>query len=79
MLEYVVDCELRLLRLDGRQLVAPYVTARHVHERIVRCRDCAHCDVMGGAWFVCCLRGEHRFRVEAEGFCSSGVPREGGT
>ena len=76
MLEYIVDCELRPLELDGRQLVAPYTTARHVHERLIRCRDCDWCHKTGTT-LVCKQRTEHYFRTHLQGFCDRARPKEG--
>lgn len=39
MIECIVECE-EVALPDGRTLILPYTTAPHVHERIVRCRDC---------------------------------------
>lgn len=41
MPEYVVDC-MHLPYGDGLMLVLPVSINGHVHERIVRCRDCKH-------------------------------------
>ena len=76
MLEYIVDCELRPIRLDGRRLVAPYTTASHVHEQIIRCRDCDLCK-QRGTMLVCELREEHHFRTHAMGFCDRAKPKAG--
>ncbi len=86
MLEYVVDCELRPLKLDGVQLVAPHTTAHHVHEKIIRCRDCGHCHEVPGITCAardvrlqCWLRFHSKHFTEPNGFCSWAVPRDGGT
>ena len=68
--EYVVDCELMPLTMDGRRLVLPYGTAGHVHERLIRCRDCDYL-----------LRGTHHCRLwHKDGlggshFCSYASPK----
>lgn len=72
MLEYIVDCELRPLFLDGRQLVAPYTTAHHVHEQIIRCKE-GHFGSTGG---YCKLW--HKYGLGGSHFCSYGTPKVGG-
>lgn len=71
MLEYIVDCELRPLFLDGRQLVAPYTTAHHVHERLIRCKDCRY-----GTSNDYCMYWRN-FGFGGNHFCSYGKPRAG--
>lgn len=39
MIECIVECE-EVVLSDGRTMILPHTTAPHVHERIVRCRDC---------------------------------------
>ena len=69
MPEYIVDCE-EVPYGEGKTLVLPVSISSHVHERLIRCRDCGHCEGL-----VCKLRSEHHYRTRAEGHCDHAVPR----
>ena len=80
MPEYVVDC-VHLQYGDGLTLVLPVSINGHVHERIVRCRDCAHCDKR--EWpsaderYECKYRPYSRHCTDPDGFCHKAKPRGG--
>ncbi|MBQ9004841.1 MAG: hypothetical protein IJ092_00545 [Atopobiaceae bacterium] len=68
--EYVVDCELMPLTLDGRRLVLPYGTAEHVHERLIRCEGC---DYLQEGSSYCKLW--HKSGLGGRHFCSYASPK----
>ena len=78
MPEYVVDC-MHLPYGDGLTLVLPVSINGHVHERIIRCRDCDLSDearLLDGTPALCC----NRFRTfphvtSPDGYCDKAVPR----
>lgn len=77
MREYVVECAERDLTYNGRRVVVPLTRHQHVHERVIRCRDCGRCRVRGGGcapMYVCEARPEHHFRTRADGFCHLARP-----
>lgn len=79
MPEYVVDCE-QLPYGDGMTIVLPISINGHVHERVVRCKDCRHCTpivITGRAWLVCDCRPDFCHITEGDSFCSHGEPRAG--
>ena len=78
MPEYVVDCE--HVPMGDALLVLPIVVNGHVHERVVRCRDCAHSrtlDVRGEPMTICYYRKAMAHTTEPGGFCKDGVPKGG--
>lgn len=68
MPEYVVDCE-HVPYGEGMTLVLPVSIASHVHERIIRCRDCRSYEE--GYCCLLCMHTPHDF------FCKTGRPRDG--
>ena len=77
MPEYIVDCD--ELPLDnGRFLVLPVSVNGHVHEAIVRCRDCEYAkllDVRGQPTTICYHRASLAHTTMPDGFCHNGKPR----
>lgn len=73
MPEYIVDCEHAPIG-DGRSLVLPVSTDGHVHERIVRCRDCYMC----GTLYPYYCRKWHNHLFSQDGYCHMAVPRGDG-
>lgn len=73
--EHIVDC------FTGKSSNPwPHVGSSHVHERVVRCRDCKRFsldnsdhDYRSGWW---CHRWDTDM-VEPDGFCAWGVEKEG--
>lgn len=83
MPEYIVDCD--ELPLDnGRFLVLPVSVNGHVHERLIRCKDCDHCHMVPGICasgdirHQCWVRFHSKHFTDPDGFCSLAVPRVGG-
>ena len=74
MPEYVVDCE-HVPYGDGRTLVLPVSISSHVHERIVRCRDCEYAkllEVNGEPLTICYHRSALAHTTMPDGFCDRG-------
>ena len=81
MPEYVVDCS-HLPYGDGKTLVLPISINGHVHERLIRCRDCDHCheapsQCFGEVRYECRLNIYSRHYTELDGFCHRARPRDG--
>ena len=81
MAEYIVDCD-EVPYGDGKSLVLPISINGHVHERLVRCRDCKHCHEVPGQSFgevrhECRLNVYSRHFTELDGFCHKGELRGG--
>lgn len=79
MPEYVVDCE-HVPYGDGMALVLPVSVNGHVHEPIVRCRDCEHAkvlDVKGEPVTICYCRKALAHTTTPDGFCDRGRARSG--
>lgn len=81
MPEYIVDCE-HVPYGDGMTLVLPISINGHVHERLIRCKDCGHCHKVvsqyaGEVRHECRLNTYSRHYTEPDGFCHRAVPREG--
>lgn len=79
MPEYIVDCE-EVPYGEGKTLVLPVSISSHVHERLIRCRDCGHLGTVpsafpGNPWFICKIRTEHHFITSLYGYCDHAVPR----
>ena len=71
--ECVVDCYEVPSPRDGGATVVPISIAGHVHERIVRCRDCYHCSDVEPLY----CRVWHHWVWRGDGFCSRAEPRTG--
>ena len=81
MPEYIVDCD-ELPYGDGMTLVLPISIQSHVHERLIRCKDCDHCHKVvsqyaGEVRHECRLNIYSRHYTELDGFCHRAVPRGG--
>lgn len=50
----------------------------NIHERITRCRDCKHYDLIGitQGWWPICARGGNLAQVDPNGYCAWGEPEE---
>ena len=78
MMEYVVDCAIVPHPTDHeRALVLPVSIASHVHERLVRCRDCDHC-IEYEDWMPCVglCKLKRMALLSLDEFCSRAKPRE---
>lgn len=78
MSEYVVDCD--EVPYGDKLLVLPIGIASHVHEAVVRCRDCEYSkllDVRGQPTTICYHRASLAHTTSAEGFCHNGKRRDG--
>lgn len=71
MSEYVVEYPDRLVDL------AMIEECINTHERVVRCRDCKHYDLIGitQGWWPICARGGHLMQADPDGFCAWGERR----
>ena len=82
--EYVVDCA-HVPYGEDMVMVLPISINGHVHERIIRCRDCDYCHEVPGICasgdirHQCWVRFHSKHFTDPDGFCSSAVPRAGGT
>ena len=82
MAEYIVDCE-HVPYGDGKTLVLPISINGHVHERLIRCRDCIYCRPlpMWTAWpderWECWRSIYSRHITEPNGYCHKALPRGG--
>lgn len=77
MAEYIVDCD-EVPYGDGKSLVLPISINGHVHERLIRCKDCHHCEVsapFGRELHICKQFDEHWHVTDPDGFCDRAVPR----
>ena len=77
MPEYIVDCE-HVPYGDGKSLVLPISINGHVHERLIRCRDCAKCTaylLIGSELHICKHFDEYWHVTDPDGFCDRAVPR----
>ena len=79
MPEYIVDCE-HVPYGEGKTLVLPISINGHVHERLIRCKDCDHChkavnQYAGEVRYECRLNIYSRHYTELDGFCNRAVPR----
>lgn len=80
MPEYVVDCD-EVAYGDGKKIVLPVSINGHVHERLIRCRDCRFCHQT--LWppadprHECRRLAYSRHFTEPDGFCHKAQPRGG--
>ena len=77
MAEYIVDCD-EVPYGDGKSLVLPISINGHVHERLIRCKDCGHCEVstpFGRELHICKQFDEYWHVTDPDGFCDRAVPR----
>ena len=78
--EYIVDCD-EVACGDGKKIVLPMSINGHVHERLIRCRDCRFYDLT--LWPPALLRHEctrvanSRHFTEPDGFCHKAQLRGG--
>lgn len=82
MPEYIVDCE-HVPYGEGKTLVLPISINGHVHERLIRCKDCDYChpamgQSLGEQRLECRLNVYSRHYTEPDGFCHKAIPRVGG-
>ena len=68
--EYVCDCY-----EHGTGEPWAHVGSSHVHERIVRCRDCMACDMADADWRGRYFCQNFREYVDLGGFCAWGERR----
>lgn len=73
MPEYIVDCK-HLPYGEGKTLILPYGTVPHVHERIIRHRDCRLYDAENG---ICTYWMVNIRMPNPDGFCSLAEPNGG--
>ena len=75
MPEYIVDCD--ELPLDnGRFLVLPVSVSNHVHEAIVRCRDCEYGRAIEDIGCLAFQHSDERLQPkDPDGFCKWAIPR----
>lgn len=79
MREYVVDCE-QVPYGEGKVLVLPVSVNGHVHEQLIRCRDCRFCGTLvfqADERHECRLSPYARHFTEPDGYCHKGKPRGG--
>jgi len=78
-MEYIVDCAIVPHPTDPeRSLVLPVSIASHVHERLIRCRDCDWCieyEDYAPAAGLCKLKRMALWSLNE--FCSRAVPKGG--
>lgn len=75
MPEYIVDCE-HVPYGDDLMLVLPISINGHVHERIIRCRDCYWCtEYDKPAIFKGHCRAWRAQMHELDGFCHRAQPK----
>ena len=67
MAEYIVDCD-EVPYGDGKSLVLPISINGHVHERLIRCKDCHHCHKIGQRC-ECRLNVYSRHYTDPDGYC----------
>lgn len=70
MPEYIVDCD-HVPYGEGMTLVLPISINGHVHEQLIRCRDCDHSDRFYPFW--CHAWNAPTFNPD--GFCNRAKPR----
>lgn len=80
MAEYIVDCD--EVPHDSGVLVLPISINGHVHERLIRCKDCDHCHEAtsrgsGEVRYECRRNVYSRHYTEPDGFCHRATPRGG--
>lgn len=74
MAEFVVDCDIIPHPTEpDRSLVLPISINGHVHERIIRCKDCDYCSMTLPHY----CRAWHTQVYKLDGFCHRAVPRGG--
>lgn len=78
-MEYIVDCDVIPHPTDPSLfLVLPVSTASHVHERLIRCRDCDHCTVYDDGMPSVGLCKRRRMALYTlDEYCSDAIPRAG--
>lgn len=80
MPEHIVDCE-HVAYGDGLTLVLPVSISGHVHEQLIRCRDCRYCrrlSFQGDVRYECGLNTYSRHFTDLDGYCHRAQPRDGG-
>lgn len=84
-MEYIVDCDVVPHPKDpDASLVLPISVNGHVHERLIRCRDCKHYShhewvLITDVEHVCHFWHGEPTKVEPDGFCKWAAPRAGDT
>jgi len=78
MAEYIVDCD-EVPYGDGKSLVLPISINGHVHERLIRCKDCGlsgEARLLDGTPALCCNRFSAFSHVtDPDGYCHRARPR----
>ena len=79
MAEYVVDCDVVPHPKDPEaSLVLPISVNGHVHERLIRCKDCEYGFAIEAIGCLAFGHADERLQPkDPDGFCKWAVPRAG--